>query len=402
VVSGIFGMDSPEAHWSRPGAEVDVAVIGIVGLPARYGGFETLADHLVRHLAGSCRMLVFCSSRGIAQPRPVRYRDAQLAYLDLQANGWQSIPYDMLAMWRAARRSRCLLVLGVSGCLLLPLLRWWAPAAKIVTNIDGLEWQRRKWGAAARWVLRTSEAFAVRHSDGVIADNEAIREYVSMRYGVESVLIPYGGDDLPDGPLPAGASVARFAPGSYFVSVCRIEPENNIEEILRGFEQVPSQPLVLVGNWQASDYGRSLRARFGDRANLQLHDPVYEPTALLALRRGARAYVHGHSAGGTNPSLVEAMGVGLPVLAFDVGYNRHTMGGDGLFWRDPSELARLLREVDPTRLSAEGRRLKAYADAHYTWRRVCEQYRAVLQRHGVSMDDRVAVRPQDAGETIGT
>lgn len=386
---------------AREPTDIDVAVIGIVGLPARYGGFETLADHLVRHLGASCRMLVYGSSRGVAEPRPPSYRGARLEYIDLHANGWQSIPYDMLAMWRAARRSRCLLVLGVSGCLLLPVLRRWAPAVSIVTNIDGLEWRRRKWGPVARWVLRTSEAFAVRYSDCVIADNEGIREHVRERYGAESVLVPYGGDE-PAAAVPESLTpVARFAAGRYCVSVCRIEPENNIEEILKGFALAPDHCLVLVGNWQASEYGRGLRQTYGGHPNLQLHDPVYEPGALLRLRREARAYVHGHSAGGTNPSLVEAMGAGLPVLAFDVNYNRHTMGGEGRYWRSPQDLARLLHETSDADLACEGRRLKALADRHYTWRGVCDQYRAVLQRHGVPLAGPDPAAPASARDNRG-
>jgi glycosyltransferase involved in cell wall biosynthesis len=367
-----------EPHRSAYGdEEFDVAIIGIVGLPARYGGFETLAEQLVHRLAARCRMLVYCSAPQQGAP-PTDYRGARLEYLRWKANGWQSVVYDAIALWRAAPRCRTLLVLGVSGCLLLPLLRWRFPNTRIVTNIDGIEWRRRKWGRAARWLLRVSEALAVRCSDRVVADNAGIRRHVMATYGLACDLIAYGGDGEPAGASTQAARLTGFEPHSYYVTVCRIEPENNIAEILEAFQRVPTAPLAMVGNWGASDYSRNLRRRFGASPNIELIDPVYDAALLSVLRGEAKAYVHGHSAGGTNPSLVEAMHAGLAVLSFDVEYNRHTMNGEGYYWRDAAALAGLLGKLRDEHLQAAASRLLQYARQHYTWQGVCEAYAALI------------------------
>lgn len=353
--------------------EFDLAIVGIVGLPARYGGFETLAEHLVRQLGATRRILVFCSAAG-STSKVERYLGATLEYLTWNANGWQSMIYDALAMCRSARRCRTLLVLGVSGCLLLPLVRLFAPRVRIVTNIDGIEWQRQKWGKVARLVLRQSEAVAVRFSHRVVSDNVGIQDHVMARYGRPSTFIPYGGDTTAgSSPATAGRSTG-YPPGSYLLTVCRIEPENHIEEILQAVSSLPEHSLVLVGNWNVSPYARALRARYAERPNIELRDPIYEPAALARLRSEAGAYVHGHSAGGTNPSLVEAMHAGLSVFAYDVNYNRHTMAGAGWYWRTPQQLAQLLSTVDAAAIAREATRLRTHAEAHYTWEAVAGRY----------------------------
>jgi glycosyltransferase involved in cell wall biosynthesis len=367
-----------------PGTQVparhDLAVVGTVGLPAGYGGFETLAEQLTLRLAARHRFLVFCSRKGRAACPPT-HLGAELAYVDLDANGWQSIFYDFVGLWRAARTARTILVLGVSGCLLLPLVRWWRPSARIVTNIDGVEWKRQKWGLLARAVLRWSERSAVRFSHAVIADNEGIRQHVRERYGREASLIAYGGDTAVPASTPArpaGTRDTRFAAAGYFLAICRIEPENHIAEMLEAFAGAPHQRLVIVGNWQASRYGSGLRAAYGGHTNIQLLDPIYDAQRLQVLRREALACVHGHSAGGTNPSLVEAMSMGMAVLAFDVSYNRFTTHQQAAYWSDPASLGRLVAASTPAQLAANAKAMGELAQSHYTWAKIASQYEALL------------------------
>lgn len=365
-------ISAPAAPPDRE-SDYDVSIIGTVGLPARYGGFETLAEQLVRRWQGRFRVQVFCTEAGAQADRPSQHDGADLTYLRWDANGWQSIPYDIAALWRAAPRSRSLLVLGVSGCIALPLARLRGSSARIVAHIDGLEWRRRKWGLAARIFLRLSEWMAVRFSDEVISDNQAIVDHVRAAYGRESTLIAYGGDHVRTGEVPS-RSATRFAPGTYFFSVCRIEPENNIREILEAFAPMPDRPLVIVGNWRNSAYARALLDEFGNLAHIELKDPIYDIATLEGLRSHALAYVHGHSAGGTNPSLVEAMSFGLAIFAFDVNYNRYTTGGKARYWVTPLELKSRLANVDAQDLRAEGQVMQALAGEQYTWDRVADKY----------------------------
>jgi glycosyltransferase involved in cell wall biosynthesis len=267
------------------------------------------------------------------------------------------------------------LLLGVSGALALPLVRLFSKAY-IVTNIDGIEWKREKWNGVARLYLRASEWAAVRFSHAVIADNQAIADHVRDLYGGDCHVIAYGGDHAlshaGEGEAPAGL------PDNYALALCRIEPENHVHTILKAWAQL-DKSLVFVGNWANSAYGRELKARYADEANLHLLDPVYEPGALYALRARASIYVHGHSAGGTNPSLVEMLHFGIPVLAHGCVFNRHSTEGKARYFESPTDLIREVRALKPEYAAAIGADMLEIAQRCYTWDRIGEAYFALLE-----------------------
>ena len=172
-----------------------VAIIGSVGIPASYGGFETLTEQLAVRLQDKFDLTVYCSKRAFSQ-RPARIGKVALRYLPLNANGVQSIPYDMWSILSAVRYADTLLILGVGGCTLLPLLRWFGCRKRIVVNIDGIEWRRAKWSALARKYLRFAEKCAVKYADAVIGDNQVIVDYVQNTYHRPCELIEYGADTV--------------------------------------------------------------------------------------------------------------------------------------------------------------------------------------------------------------
>lgn len=356
-----------------------IALIGTVGVPGRYGGFETLAENLVRHHARTGRkagLTVWCSSRDNAYHQP-HFESAELRYVGLRANGAQSIPYDTVSLWQAVRSGHDhILLLGVSGALALPLLRLIGRRVRIVTNIDGIEWKREKWNWLARLVLRASEWAAVRFSHEVIADNQAIADHVRDTYGCSCHVIAYGGDHALAHAGEAEAPVGL--PDRYALALCRIEPENNVHVILEALDRL-GQPLVFVGNWNNSAYGRDLKARYGNHLGLHLLDPVYEPGALYALRMRASVYLHGHSAGGTNPSLVEMMHFGVPVLAHGCAFNRHSTEGKARYFETATELEALLRGLNSDDAARIGADMREIARRRYTWDHVGEAYFALLE-----------------------
>jgi hypothetical protein len=172
---------------------MNISIIGTVGIPARYGGFETLAENLVKSKTEGMKYTVFCSAKAY-QEKPKNYLGAKLRYVNLNANGISSIPYDLICMLLSLR-SDVMLILGVSGSLFLPIIRL-LYKGKIITNIDGIEWKRDKWGKMARFILHISEKFAVMFSDVVIGDNQGIIEYIKEMYKREAILIEYGGDHV--------------------------------------------------------------------------------------------------------------------------------------------------------------------------------------------------------------
>jgi glycosyltransferase involved in cell wall biosynthesis len=360
-----------------------LAIIGTVGVPARYGGFETLAENLVRFHAengGDDSLTVYCSRSAYTEAPPT-YLSACLRYSRLKANGVSSIPYDVASLAHAVlRRHDVLLVLGVSGAIALPFVRMFSHA-RIVTNVDGVEWRRAKWTGLARSFLRWSEHLAVRFSHAVIADNKGIADYLRDTYGIKAEIIAYGGDHAVRSSHAAGHSqdTARSADKPYALALCRIEPENNVDMILQAFERA-SEPLVFVGNWESSTYGRALRERYSHCRNIRLLDPVYDSQRLYSIRAGAAAYIHGHSAGGTNPALVEMMHFGIPVYAFDCSFNRYTTENRAQYFTSCEELERL---IDRQRDAADemiGSTLRAIATRDYVWDKVSGSYFALMRR----------------------
>jgi len=356
-----------------------IAIIGTVGIPANYGGFETLAENLASYnedTGSKFDLAVYCSSSAFAE-RSEYFRGAALLYVGLDANGVQSIPYDMISLFDAVQRGHDqLLLLGVSGALMLPLLRLFTKV-RIITNVDGVEWKREKWRGVAKFYLRFAERVAVKFSHEVIADNQAIADYLEKAYGRSAVVIPYGGDHAVSTELDPSAAV--HLPDRYALGVCRIEPENNIAMILEAFDGL-GLPLVFVGNWGKSAYGRDLRCKYAGHPSIIIHDPVYEARSLRAIRDKASFYLHGHSAGGTNPALVEMMHFGIPIAAYDCAFNRHTTEGKALYFGSAKELRMIARQLADDRGGRVGAAMLEIAQRRYTWSKIGQAYFDLLEK----------------------
>lgn len=354
-----------------------VAILGTVGLPARYGGFETLAARLVEAAAErgvAERITVWCSAPQAGPDRPRTWNGAPLRYVPLRANGVQSVFYDALSLWQAARSGHdTALLLGVSGAGALPLIRA-TSSMRIVAHLDGIEWQRAKWNRTARAVLRRSEAMAARWSHHLIADNPGIAAHIRDRYDRASVDIAYGHETPPPGERPADL------PDRYALAIARAEPENNLALLLDGFGTAQQAlPLVVVANWQATPHGRALLAHHGGRPGLHLREAEYDPARLAAIRAGAALYLHGHSAGGTNPSLVEMMGLGVPIAAYDCTFNRATTEGRAAYFDSAEALRALLpRLITPEAAATNAAAMKEIARRRYRWRDVTDAYFELL------------------------
>ena len=274
---------------------MNIKIIGTVGVPACYGGFETLVENLLDE-KDEKNVTVYCSSKSYKE-QPNTYKNANLKYIPLNANGVQSIPYDIWSLLHATITSKAdnILILGVSGAICLPFIRLFSKS-NIVTNIDGLEWKRNKWNTWAKRFLKFSEKVAVKYSDVIVADNKGIADYVTQEYGIASKVIAYGGDH-------AIIKELSISDNDYALALCRIEPENNVELILESFSKT-NKPLKFIGNWDNSDFGRLMKSKYQQYRNIEIVDPIYDVNTLFEIRRQCSFYVHGHSAGGTNPSLV--------------------------------------------------------------------------------------------------
>lgn len=371
-----------------------LAIIGTVGIPAKYGGFETLADNLVKHLSNDHNITVYCSKkRYTKEERIENYKGAKLKYINLDANGIQSIPYDTISILHALFTSDVLLILGVAGAWILPFVRLFTNK-KIIISIDGIEWKREKWNLPAKLYLRWAEKMAVQYSHIDISDNESIQDYTAMRYGTVSRVIEYGANHtMKVTPTYDDQKKYPFLIENYAFKVCRIEPENNVHVILEAYKKVPSKKLVMVGNWKANEYGTKLKEKYSSVPNILLFDPTYDQRSIDLLRSNAAVYIHGHSAGGTNPSLVEAMYLGLPVIAYGVSYNRTTTEGKAVYFKTKEDLIHLVKNIKKEALNSLGKTMKSIAKRRYIWSLVTDQYRSLILE-SMTLESKQRIEPK--------
>ncbi|CAH6857185.1 Alpha-D-GlcNAc alpha-1,2-L-rhamnosyltransferase [Vibrio chagasii] len=348
-----------------------ISIVGTVGIPACYGGFESLVENLTLNTSDDISYTIYCSSKNYKK-KLSNYNNAELIYIPLKANGIQSIPYDILSLVKCSlKKPDVVMILGVSGCIFLPIFRLLS-RSYIVTNIDGLEWKRDKWGKWTKRFLKLSEALAIRFSDAIITDNQAITNYVKDEYSIDSHTIAYGGDH-------AIRDVDVFSKDSYALGICRIEPENNVLMILEAFSKT-EEKIKFIGNWQASEFGRSMKNKYKEFSNIELLEPIYDLDELYKMRANCSVYVHGHSAGGTNPSLVEMMHFGVPILAFDCSFNRYSTEDKAHYFESSNSLIKLLENNEKTSFIENSLEMKDIATRRYTWEKITELYEGVYSQ----------------------
>lgn len=359
-----------------------VAIIGTVGVPACYGGYETLVENLLDYKQDNdIEYQIYCSSKTYKDKHKL-YKGALLKYLPFNANGKQAPIYDMLSMLHAFATCDMIISLGTVGSFILPILKLFSKK-KIVFNLDGLDDQRKKFSSFPQKVIGKARKLAAQYGDICISDNQGIKEYAKRVYNRESVLIEYGGDQVSiihdDEKL---RTKYGLEPDDYSFKVARIEPENNIKTILKAYSEMPEEKLVIVGNWNRSEFGRKMKEEYTVHENICLLDPIYEPEEINLLRSNCKLYIHGHSAGGTNPSLVEAMNLGLPIIANGVVYNRETTENKALYFKDVNTLKAQVQHLvnNPEERKTIANNMLEIAKRRYTWKRIASLYEDIIKQ----------------------
>lgn len=364
---------------SKKNRKKTIYIVGTNGLPVRYGGWDMLLHHFTLALSEDYEIYVYTSSfealKGVKQ-----HNGAFIRSVPLKANGLQSIIYDFVTMLDASiRGADHILVLGVSGGIFFPFFKLFK--SNVILNPDGAEWKRSKFGGFVKSFLKLSEKIGVKYADKVITDNKVISHELLEDYAVHSSVIEYGGDHSCATALgEKNASLYSIDQENYAFKVCRIVPENNIRMILEAFSKTKYR-LLLLGNWNNSKFGVDIRAEYSGYANLSLLDPIYDQRALDELRSNCKIYIHGHSVGGTNPSLVEAMHLGLPCLVYDVNYNRETTEDCAEYFSSQSELSEALPRLWESKEHLDSIRegLLAVAKRRYLWSDIITKYRCVIE-----------------------
>jgi glycosyltransferase involved in cell wall biosynthesis len=348
-------------------------IIGSNGIPARYGGFETFAEQISIKLAGDYHVVVICSSY-LYPPneRQSYWNNISRIFVGLRANGWQSLLYDLRSLLISSEKADYILMLGSGSAIFLPLFSA-RIRKKIIVHIDGLEWQRQKWNLLARIILRLGKRCSEKFAHTILIDNQGLLSFISTKYQFKLVYITYGGDHLPK---PAARSHLRERP--FALMIARAEPENNLHVVLESFENSNTLDLIIISNWQNSRYGRNLFVKYANNPFITLSEPIYDTSELQGYRRNCRIYIHGHSAGGTNPSLVEAMYTGVPIIAWDTEFNRITTNSLALYFETKQELTLIISALNTENLKQKAGQMKQFALSNYTWTKVAEDLINIL------------------------
>lgn len=359
-----------------------VALLGTRGVPAQYGGFETAVEEIGSRLASrGYDVTVYCRNPG---QTATSYRGMRLVNAPaIKHRMTETLSHTAVSTVHAIARDRpdVVLMLNAGNApMLKPLSVANIPSA---IHLDGLESRREKWrGVGARY-YRWAERAAVKWGDVVIADAQAIADHVQSQYGRDCVVIPYGAEVI----SPGSERLAEVGVESdrYHLIVARLEPENHVLDAVHAYRQSKeSLPLIVVGSAPyAQWYIDKVRAAAAGDPRIRLVGSIYDAELLDQLYGNARTYIHGHSVGGTNPSLLRAMGAGAPVLAFDVEFNREVTNGHAFFWADAHALTEITDEISTgafderlVELSARGKERVA---EHYQWDAVTDQYEDVIR-----------------------
>ena len=379
------------------------AMLGTRGVPARYGGFETAIEEIGQRLVErGHEVVVYC--RGAEDPSLSHHLGMELVHLPAaQRKSLETLSHTALSvshlLVQARRTVDAAVVFNAGNAPFVPLLR--GRGVPVAVHVDGLEWKRSKWQGAGRLYYRRVEELAVRWSDALIADAHGIADYYASEFGAPTELITYGA------PIREGAGSTRIAeldlqPRGYHLVVARFEPENHVREIVQGFGRSDARhPLVVVGSAPYSNaYTAEIERLASSDPRVRLLGGVWDQALLDELYANATTYLHGHSVGGTNPSLLRAMGAGTPVLAHNVVFNREVLGDHGWFFDDTHQLAPLLSAAEkaPEVVRANGRGLLERARRVYDWDDVTAAYEDLLVRlsHGYSIRGQATGRRRQA------
>ncbi|MDR6143985.1 glycosyltransferase involved in cell wall biosynthesis [Microbacterium foliorum] len=364
------------------GNALTIAMVGTRGVPAAYGGFETAVEEVGRRLADRGHDVVVYT-RG-SKSREKTYLGMRVVHLPAvpvkQVETLSHTGFSALHLI-FRRRPHAAFVFNAANSPFVPLLR--LRRVPTALHMDGLEWRRSKWGPRGKAYYRWAEQFGVRTSDALISDAPGIADYYTHQFDVPTEMIRYGAPIL-DAVADARLAELDLRPGGYHLIVARFEPENHVLEIVEGYRRSSATlPLVVVGSAPYSnEYTEQIqRAALGDE-RIRLIGGVYDQELLDALYFHALTYDHGHSVGGTNPSLLRAMGAGTATIAFDVPFNREVLDGNGWFFATPEEAAAAFERAEGDRAGTRdsGRRAQERAQAVFRWDEVADAYEELARR----------------------
>ncbi|GHT43707.1 glycosyl transferase [Bacteroidia bacterium] len=360
-----------------------IAIISTRGIPNNYGGFEQFAEHLsVGLVVRGHEVLVY--SPHFHPYKENSYKGVKIKHI-YSPEPWLgssigSFFYDFNSLRDALKKEKIDIIYEAGYTSIVPAFIWFniksIKSPVVVTNMDGLEYRRSKFNSWARKFIFWEERQAVKHSHHLIADNLGIRDYYKEKYGKDARYFAYGANIAPH---YNSAHLREFhlSENNYYLVIARLEPENNIEMIIEGYLQSrQSPPLIIIGKTNTA-YGKWLQKKYAGNALIRFLGGIYDADKINALRRFSVAYFHGHSVGGTNPSLLEAMAAGCFVIAHDNPFNKAVLDTDALYFNSSDSIAQTLNHPVPDGAKAQfiENNLEKIR-RNYSWEQLIEAYEA--------------------------
>ena len=357
-------------------------ILGTRGVPAAHGGFETFAEHLALHLVQrGWHVTVYCQEEGrgpVVQDEWHGVRRVRM--LVPQRGSLGTIVFDWKSTVHAAAAGELCLTLGYNTAVFCAWLR--LRAVPNIINMDGIEWRRDKWGVAAKAWFRLNEWAGARLGNHLVADHPEIALHLARVVCARKIsTIAYGAialGNLSDAPV----RLLGLEAGRYMTLIARPEPENSVLEVVQAFSRRRrGHTLAVLGSYvEANAYHRAVRAAASDE--VRFLGAIYDKPLLNALRLHCSAYVHGHRVGGTNPSLVEALGAGNAVLAHDNRFNRWVAGDAARYFDGTAACAAAFDVLLTDEAALQSLRKAALErfEKAFTWPAILSQYEALLTR----------------------
>ena len=360
-----------------------LSILGIRGIPAAHGGFESFAQGLAPYLVEQgWDVTVYCQAEGSAPIEESSWQGVKLVTISVSQSGpLSTFIFDWKSIVHAANQGGLMLTLGYNTAIFCAWFR--LKGITNVMNMDGIEWKRQKWNFVLKTWFYINEKLGSWFSNHLVADHPEIKNHLTRNVAADKItVIPYGADDISSAPTDA-LDVYDLVPGGYGIIIARPEPENSILEIVQAFSAKPrNKKLVVLGNYEDDhEYHQQVKSAASD--DVLFVGAIYEIDVVGALRYHAAAYFHGHQVGGTNPSLVEAMGAGNAVVAHDNHFNKWVAGEGQFYFSDRHDCEQVLDKI-----MADESSLKAAANAShqrfkekFTWLTILQQYENVLEKH---------------------
>jgi glycosyltransferase involved in cell wall biosynthesis len=353
-----------------------IAIVGTRGVPAKYGGFETFAEELsIRLVKMGIQVEVYCDKNSHTENK---YKSVGLIYSKYSKTE-NPIKYYNDCITSASLNNDIVLICGTGGALFLLKKYFYLRKPIYVTNTDGIEYKRNKWPLWGRLLIRLTEIFTAIFSDYMVADSAGIKRHLHKNYNFLSnervKQIEYGAEIFLTNDY-AVLEKYKIIKKKYYLVVSRLEPENNLHIILKGFIKAYVQdPLIIVGNHLDTDYFRYLKSFESDK--IIFIGGVYNKLELANLRYYCKAYLHGHSVGGTNPSLLEALGCGNIIIAHDNIFNREVIANKMFYFSNEYEATSMINRVENLK-NNEIQELEELAikriKEYYNWNRIASDY----------------------------